>query len=51
MGVLMQMEVPGFLFAILENEKSLPLRQVLGMFPDSSKLQEAIAEALANLGH
>ncbi len=51
MRVLKQMEVPGFLFAILENEKGLPLRQVLGMFPDSGKLQEAIAEALANLGN
>jgi len=50
MDVISRTEGVGFLHTILENERGLTLRQVLGMLRDSGSLAEAMTDALASLG-
>jgi alpha-L-rhamnosidase len=47
MNVLAGVNVPGFFFAILENEPGVSLRQVLAMIPEDGSRAEPVAEAVA----
>jgi alpha-L-rhamnosidase len=49
MGALAAAHAPGFLFAVLDNERTQPLRAALSMGRDAARLRDAVAEALAAL--
>ena len=42
-------QAPGFLFAVLDNERSLPLRAALGLMHGADRLGDVVAEALATV--
>lgn len=45
-----QADVPGFFFAILDNERHLPLRQIIGIVQDDGELAQKLETALRDLG-
>jgi alpha-L-rhamnosidase len=51
MAALAAAQAPGFVFAVLDNERTLPLRAALGLVGDAERLGDAVAAALAALAH